>query len=313
VNLVAPKQRHFVGRMPSRINTWSVHWDDRDTLTTNELFEDGLKGGRSLAGPPFSKWGEFKGFTPLTIDFQKCGERNDIVHEWRLFGMNFFSDCLIDLSQIMEQETTDFFDPLIEDDSETGISILKPVVVLIRNYDLSIQSESRPVRRFFLFDNYTTPETDRWVQYISNFTITFRNRPGQGDHIYPPIFELQYSQVRRGDIVARPDAVRLKEETLTHTPFTFQVLYTSDLTSFWSSVLIVFTIFLVMSLFYNIFKLVMFACLNCQDDVSASVVLGCVALIFDIVGSGLFFTCLAIGFYVFCAFKGSGIFSSSRR
>jgi hypothetical protein len=63
----------------------------------------------------FSKTGTFIGFTPFMLDFQKCGEKNDIANKWRIFGSNFYRQCLIDLSELVNSETTDFFDPFIED------------------------------------------------------------------------------------------------------------------------------------------------------------------------------------------------------
>jgi hypothetical protein len=81
------------------------------------------------------------------------------------------------------------------------------------------------VRRFSFVDNSTSYSV---VQYLTNFSVRFHVAAEGQNQIEPPLFELEQAQIRRHDIVSDSTLVRLTEQTLTHIPFSFQVLYSSD-------------------------------------------------------------------------------------
>jgi meckelin len=231
-----------------------------------------------------------------------------------MFGSNFYSSCLIDLSELIQSETTDFFDPFIEDVVIGGVPVLRPIPVFLKNYRGTsgdavnrgdVASAYRAVRRFFFMDNYTS---DSIVQYLTNLSIRFEMSSDGANRIRPPVLELEYTQYQRNDIARDPSIVRLTKETLTHVPFHFQVLYTSDNSGFWSAVQTLFIVVVALSVFYVIFNIFLYLRTDGQDGFSCSVMLGSIALFFDIVASALFLIAFFFGIYVLFAFKSGSRF-----
>jgi hypothetical protein len=154
-------------------------------------------------------------------------------------------------------------------------------------------------------DNYTS---DTVVQYLTNFSIRFDMSRDGDRRIGPPLLEFEYTQICRQDIVHERNIVQLTKKTLTHIPFYFQVLCTENASGFWSVVQILFSVVLSLSLFYIIFKIILYMRVDGQDGCSTSVILGCLGLVLDIVASALFLIAFCLGFYLFFAFKATASF-----
>ncbi|OHT06036.1 hypothetical protein TRFO_05677 [Tritrichomonas foetus] len=257
----------------------------------------------------FSKYGDFKGFTPLTIDFQKCGDSNDIIELWKQFGYNYYSECFVDLNELVTGDSTDLFDAFIEDGAVNGIPVLRPVPVFLKNYR-GIRGEAvnrgkseanyRAVRRFFVNDNYTSNQI---VQHMTNFSITFNLKTDRSKQILPPLFTIEYDQVYRSDLETSDFVVKIDEESVTHPTYSFSVLYVMQMNGFWNALTIVFSISVALGFVYICFKLFMFLRTHATDGANFSFIMGVLGYIFDIVGTVLFVVAFAFAVYVFIFFK----------
>ena len=54
--------------------------------------------------------GTFIGFSPLTTQLNRCGEKNDIEQMWRRFGTNYNSECFFDLLKGIDDEVNEFYE-----------------------------------------------------------------------------------------------------------------------------------------------------------------------------------------------------------
>ena len=260
----------------------------------------------------FSKYGDFKGYLKLGLDFQKCGNSNEVMRKWQQYGSNYYSTCIVDFAKIVGSDTTDLFEPFIEDTTTASGTVIRPCPVFLKTYrgtagsDVNrgnVASQYRAVRRFFLLDNYTSDPTTGIVQFLTNLSIVVEKSQEGNNRIYSPLFQVDVTQVRRQDIVPDPTAVRLTKETLTHRKYNFEVLYTQNLSAFWEGVTIVFSIVLALGLVYAVFRVVLHARMYGQDGPNLAAVFGSLGLFFDIIGSCLFVICFAIGLYIFIFFK----------
>lgn len=260
----------------------------------------------------FSKYGEFKGYLKLGADFQKCGNSNKVMRKWRQYGSNYYSTCLVDLSKIIERDTTDLFEPFIEDTTTSTGTVIRPCPVFLKTYrgtagsDVNRgndASQYRAVRRFFLLDNYTSDPTNGIVQVLTNLSIVIEKTNDGRNRVYPPLFQVDVTQIRRQDIIPDPESVRITTESLTHRKYNFEVLYTQNMSSFWEGVTIVFSTVVALGLVYAVFRVVLHARLYGQDGPNVTTVFGSLGLFLDIVGSCLFIVCFVLGLYVFIFFK----------
>lgn len=257
----------------------------------------------------FSKYGEFKGFTKLNMNFQKCSDTNDNINSWQKFGYNYYSECLVDLEELTLIDSTDFFDPFVEDGTYEGKTILRPILVVLKNYRGTIGEEInrrgddenyRAVRRFFMNDNYTSNEI---VQHIKSFTVTFNLKPNDKHKIYPPIFTIEYLQVHRGDLEKNDFSVNFDLETVSTPKYSFKVVYLKGMNSFWQAVIIVFCLCLAIGLVYYFVNIIMFIRTYAIDGLRSSVFVGIFGYFFDLMGTILFIVSFALSIYVFIFFK----------
>lgn len=257
----------------------------------------------------FSKYGEFRGFTPLTIDFQKCGESHDIANYWQRFGYNYYINCYIDMNELIMTDSTDFFDPFIEDGEYNGKVILRPIPVILKNYrgyqgdDVNrgkSDSNYRAVRRFFMNDNYTSNEI---VQHIKSFGVTFTIKKNDKHSIYPPIFTIEYSQFRRDQLNGQDFIVEINEETISNPKYNFEVKYLREMNGFWQAIIIIFCLLVAVGLVYYFVQVVMFIRIYAVDGVRSSSVFGIIGNFFDLMGTIFFVVCFAFAFYIFVFFK----------
>jgi hypothetical protein len=125
--------------------------------------------------------------------------------------------------------------------------------VVVRNLPANRESDEARwtlVRRFFLYENATTD--GEVVQYAEKLSIVFEVNRRNHEAILVPYIEIQYAQVTAALIGAQEEQVVVDydHETAALRPFTFTVMYTMDLGQFWSAVLYLFIVFLILTLTY---------------------------------------------------------------
>jgi meckelin len=214
------------------------------------------------------------------------------------------------------------FDPYIEDGIEFGETVLRPAPVFVKNLVRGgaypnrneIPEEQMVIRRFFLLDNYSS---DGVIQYLTNISVLMEVLPKSHFRIKPPLFQIEYLQVRRSDVVkSAVDGIRLTEENLTVRSYTFEVIYSGSTDNFWQIVTIVFSVFIALSLVYTGFHILMHIRRFGQDSSDAATILGGFGFFFDIMGSVIFSVTFVVSIYVFIGFKfvtGSGHLFVPRR
>ena len=137
--------------------------------------------------------------------------------------------------------------------------VIRPIPILLKNYrdqtgaDINRQkdeSQYKLFRRFFLYDNYTSyGNPANVVQVLSDITIVFTIRSTDRSAIQTPYFILEYTQLNNNSNFSPK--------------FSFNVQYTTDMKSFWDSVLYVFIVLtiLIIAFFLSTGLLLFIICL----------------------------------------------------
>lgn len=240
----------------------------------------------------YSRTGEFKGFKNLNLELQRCGAPNDIINSWRKFGYNYFSKCSVNVGDLFDKDSTDFYEPFLQDIVKDKI-VLRPIPVISMNYIESNnevnrnrdERTTRAVRRFFIQDNYTTNE---YIQIIDSINITFSVKD-RAIALNAPKIEIEYITARAGSPVEHE--------------FQFNVLYTKDLSSFWNAAQILIGVILALALVYFIYLIFMTLRYNGQGNFKLSVILTLVAHVLDTFGAAFFILTFAFALYVLVFFK----------
>lgn len=193
----------------------------------------------------FDRFGQFKGFKKLDLDLQKCRKRSEIPNLWKKFGYNYHSQCRFSLTEELDRGDTHFYDAFLEDGDPKN-PVLRPIPILLRNFhDDSVavnrgetEDDFQLFRRFFLYDDYTT---DSYIQYVTNVSLIFEL---DDDHhmLKVPYFDMEYVQVPKSRIG--------KDESLSYPQYEFNVSYICNMDNFWSAVLYIFIVLVMLGLTY---------------------------------------------------------------
>lgn len=279
---------------------------EEDYITTRYDLNDPI----SFQLARYSQNGDFLGFHPLLIDFQKCGDTNNAIDIWKHFGYNYYSQCYIDLSELSFYDTTDLFDPFIEDGRTSDNKIiLRPIPVVIKNYrgvegteinrNGKRRTTQRAVRRFFINDNYTS---DTVAQYLTSFSIEF-NVKDDKHSMYPPIFTLEYTQVYKKDLEQTVTRVKIDEETVINPKFSFQVQYIKDNSEYWQALIILFSIILSIGVIYIILAGFITIRNDAIDGCKLPLFMGMMGNFLDTGGTVVFLIAFSFSLYTFFFYK----------
>lgn len=190
--------------------------------------------------------GYFLGFKEVTVDLNRCGEKNDISQVWRQFATNFYSDCNFNLPVLNNSNPNEFYDLYLL--YQTGEEPqLMSIPVLIRDNDRNKNSDPANYelyRRFFLkFSNSSE------ISYASNVTLQIQIDPSNAHQIKVPLLILDYSTAKYNDFdISSFSNINFEKRTSSEIKdFHFSVVYLRSLDSFWRQCLIVLIIFLVLA------------------------------------------------------------------
>lgn len=231
------------------------------------------------------RWnGEFIGFTPLTTELNKCGNKNDISQIWRKFGTSIDFECFFDLISDSNEFTNEFLELFIGDGRTDEGIIMRPIPVLF-NGELC--------RRFYKFNNLTST-----ARYISSTNINFQQISSDDAMatIRTPYFTFSTREVDRELLSQLDTDIRFKSESNQHPKYKFKVDYTMDLGNFrqmYTYIAIVLGVFFFIILMFRIVITILF---EGRNGINNSCCCNIISLIFQVIG--VFFFLMAFGLSV---------------
>ena len=246
----------------------------------------------------YSYTGEFKGFFPLDDQLHHCGVKSDLKYIWKEFGKNYFSNCDVNLTEIFETGTTDFFEFFFGDNRTTNNRILRPIPILPVNYrqsGVANNAGSDPssytfFRRMFL---YETSSNDEIYQYAQRITLHLEVRPENKEKIYLPYVIVQYKQGLKSEVSTREEANN------------FDVEYTMDSGNFWTLFLGLGIVIFILAVAYVLFNSCLVIRNNVSDGRNTYVIVAIVSFVFEALGTAAFVLVFVFSFYILCFFKWS--------
>lgn len=164
------------------------------------------------------KWnGEFIGFTPLTFELNKCGQKNDISQIWRRFGTSLKLECFFDLTRDVNESSNEFYEIFISDGRNSKGVIMRPIPVSFNGV---------PCRRFYKFNNLTN-----FIKFIDSTKIDFQQLTSEKSYstIRTPYFTFTTRNVQAESINQLNSGVRFKSDSDQHPEFKFEVNYSMNL------------------------------------------------------------------------------------
>lgn len=242
--------------------------------------------------------GIFKGITPLTVDFQFCGQKNEIKQTWRKFGSNTDSQCVIDLYELLQQDgSNDIYEPYLEDVDPVNNSIKLRMIPIMLNWG-GLQNE-RWVRRFYLFDDISTKAT---AYYATNVSLLFMLKidDKQRNRLYTPQLNLTYVSIPKASILPNADLHITKPNGNGIVDYSFQVRYTMDYGEWELGLTAAFSLGIIISVLFWILRM---AIGNYNDGLPKQVILAMVGNFILYVTMGLFIVSFSMSFFTFIFFK----------
>ncbi|KAK8844985.1 Meckelin [Tritrichomonas musculus] len=224
------------------------------------------------------KWnGEFIGFTPLTVQLDKCGQKNDVSQIWRKFGTDLKLECYFDLTREMNDETNEFYELFIEDErTEEGI-IMRPVPVTVNG---------RLGRRFYKYNNLTTAG----VRIIESTVINFRiiSSDSRSSAIETPYFSFRTRQIQASSLSQVSSDIRFKSNTDQHPKYTFEVKYSYSMSKLNLTFIILSSILAVFALIVIIARIIFIALSDGKYEDCVISFCKAIAFTFEVIGMYFF-------------------------
>ena len=255
----------------------------------------------------FAKDGQFKGLKKLEADLQKCRNKNDVEILWQKLGYSYTSQCVFDLFESFESDTTDFYDPFIVENI-SGIPYLRPIGVLVKNYydqGVAVNRGSEEFwalqRRFFLFDNHTTTD---YLQYVKNISLVFEFFSNHRE-LKVPYFVVDYVQVSRAAVESASQSAPflLDKETLSHPGFAFSVLYTAGIGGFWDAVVNVFIVLAMLGITYWVVHVFLYIRSYGYGGRDCNTVFALISSLLNVIATVLFIMLIAFSMYYLWLYK----------
>ena len=268
----------------------------------------------------YHKYGDFLGFKRITLDLTRCDVDNSISQSWRRYAANFHQDCYFNLTTLLysQQEDEDLlYDLWLQ---EEGTEIIRPIPILIKNYQESTDSLSNDkelkdfplFRRFFLLDTYSgysNLSSNSYIQYASNITFVIRMKENDKTHIFPPYLIIEYGRQTReaAQIISKNTTLLEKESTQINsevgTPFfSFNVQYEMDFSKKFKQMTIVVIVFGIVGFLYWILKAFFYVKTHTEDGVDGNVLLELFSRFLDIGGTVLLICCCGASMWLHSSF-----------
>jgi meckelin len=244
--------------------------------------------------------GVYKGLRPMTVELNQCREKNELGQIWRKFGTNADVECVVNITELNETMSTDFYEPFIEDGVDaSGFRIIRPFPVVLRWYDGGVnekddQTTWRAVRRFYLYDNHSTPDS---VSFVNSVKIYITIREDDEQRVYPPYFVLNRTSVTREVLSAGTESSDVRPT------FRFIMNYSKDMSKFRQWLLIFPIILGVFAFLFAVARLVFISHVDGVYDYEAATLVHMLCVLLDTVA--IFFWLVSSGFcgFQFVVFK----------
>jgi meckelin len=255
----------------------------------------------------YSWKGEFKGLHPLTLELNQCREKNELSQLWRRFGTNYEADCVVDVSEFLnEKDSTDFFEPFFEDGTDNGRPNIRPLPVIVRWFWDNSNTEDdqtnwRAARRFYLLDNYSNRNS---ITFINSIKIYFNIRADDSTRIYPPYFVINRTTIQKSAFdEPQPPNVHRTKASDTAPRFEFIVNYAKDMGLFEQWFLIFPIILAVFAFLFAISRIVLISHVDGVYEYATPTIVRVLCVAFDTVA--IYFWLVSAGFscFQFVVFK----------
>ena len=256
----------------------------------------------------FSKEGQFKGIRKLEADLSRCHTKNDLALVWQQLGYSYYSSCVFDLSESFVSDSTDFYDPFLVENI-SGNAYMRPMGTLVKNYyenGVAVNRDSVEdfwslQRRFFTFDNYSTTD---YVQYVKNISLVFEVFDNHRE-LKVPYFVVDYVQVSKAGVQSdsRTAPFTLDKETLSHPGFSFSVVYTGSFGGYWSAMLYVFIVMVMLGITYWIVRVFVYQRSYGYGGRDCHNVFAMISLLLDVIATVLLIMLVGFSVYLLWFYK----------
>ncbi|KAL0234612.1 hypothetical protein PCE1_001648 [Barthelona sp. PCE] len=252
-----------------------------NTADTSDLdsFEDRI----DLIVAKYALNGSFVGFEPVGPQIHSCVRTNTEAAQWQAFGVSQTKQCQLDLSGAMLEQH--FFydiyirdiDPTFDGTSDGPVSLV-PVPVRVKNLrsssgeyvnqnsddsQLSV-SDDIFTRRLWTFD-HTLPRDDlgqdsSYCRYMKNMKLSITLQVSTQSRIYPPIITVDYEEGACTSYNSGNDRImpRIRAAAAQFRSNMFEVVYSMNLDSMWTTVNVFFWSVLVMVLIFLFIRMYFF-------------------------------------------------------
>ena len=234
--------------------------------------------------------GTFIGFSPLTTQLNRCGEKNDIEQMWRRFGTNYNSECFFDLLKGIDDEVNEFYELFLADgfDSEGNV-ILRPIPVVLNDFNC---------RRFYKFSNITGV-----VRIMNSANVQFNISNDDPTITQTPYFTFTTRDIPLADLTGESTEIRFTTDTNQHPLFNFQVNYTMDLSNFSQIFMILTIVAAVFALLVIVARVFFIFNSDGKFGMNMTSLLNTVAVIFDTIGMYFFIVAFSFSAFVLIFYK----------
>ncbi|OHS93827.1 hypothetical protein TRFO_02347 [Tritrichomonas foetus] len=239
--------------------------------------------------------GIFIGFSPLTLQLNKCGEKNDIEQMWRRFGTNYQSQCFYDLIRSIDQQSNELYELFIEDGTDdVGDIIIRPIPVVFQDINC---------RRFYIFNNITSSGGADVTKIIDSTRIQFNILESDPTMIQTPYFVFSVRSIPSADLNDPPTGVRFTTNTNQHPLFSFNVTYSMNLTNFQQLFMILAIVTGVLALLVVVARLFFVSLTDGKYGMNGTNIVKAISVVFDTVGLYFFIITFAFAAFILIFFK----------
>ena len=279
----------------------------KDNILSEQIFQSNFTLDRqiNLYLATYTRNGTFIGYTLLDHDFEHCNIRYQDRSIWRTFGYNFYSECTINLYNVLNKTNEYFYEPFLEDNTVGNDVVIRPIPVV----DLSATNSSGAAvnfdsnygvfgRTFFLYDNFTT---DNYVQYLNNFTLYF-DQDSSGNLLNPQVI-VSYIQVSKADLVEQFPTLKNLVNNVSNPYYSFSVVYTKSLEKFWSILMTVFIVYAIIVLLSSFFMIFIYYASNCSDGLNLNHIMKILGIILQAISMIFILPVFFLSVYYWFFFK----------
>lgn len=247
--------------------------------------------------------GTFRSLELLTNEWNLCDDIIQTKYVWKRFGYNYYSSCLLNLNKYISTTSTDLFDLFIQDGTDSqGNPILRPVPVIdllsSDNQNINTADQYYPVRRFFVYDNYSTTGM---IQYADNIMIEFEL--GTSYNPFVPYLIINYSSVNTSLLTNSSDYITNRVSSEENPLVSFNALYVESISGLLQNSVTIIAVYVVLAFFLSLFCSYIYGRTNGEGGKTTKFMGTVISIFLSTIGTSLFLMVWAFSFYYWCFFK----------